>query len=35
LQQQKQIEALTSGLQKMNARIELRAPAPHATANDN
>ena len=29
-QQQKQIEALTEGLQKVSAQLELSRPAPHA-----
>ncbi len=33
-QQQKQIEALTAGLQKVSAQVELSKPAPQTAAND-
>ena len=33
-QQQKQIEALTAGLQKVSAQIELNKPVPHTVANN-
>jgi hypothetical protein len=33
-EQQKQIEALTAGLQKVSAQIELSRPAPHTVLND-
>jgi hypothetical protein len=32
-QQQKQIEALTAGLQKVNAQLELSKPAPQTVKN--
>jgi hypothetical protein len=32
--QQKQIEALTAGLQKVNAKIELSKPAPQTVLNN-
>jgi len=32
--QQKQIEALTAGLQKVSARLELNRPAPQTVKND-
>jgi uncharacterized coiled-coil protein SlyX len=32
--QQKQIEALTAGLQKVSAQLELSKPAPQAVLND-
>jgi hypothetical protein len=32
--QQKQIEALTAGLQKVNAQLELTKPAPQTVSND-
>jgi hypothetical protein len=31
---QKQIEALTAGLQKVSAQLQVRKPAPQAVAND-
>jgi hypothetical protein len=34
MQQQKEIEALTTGLQKMNAQLELRKPAPQTVFNN-
>jgi uncharacterized coiled-coil protein SlyX len=34
-QQQKQIEALTAGLQKVSAQIELSKAAPQTVKNDN
>ena len=33
-QQQKQIEALTAGLQKVSAELELNKPVPEAVANN-
>ena len=33
VQQQKQIEALTAGLQKVSAQLELRKPAPQTVLN--
>jgi uncharacterized coiled-coil protein SlyX len=33
-QQQKQIEALTAGLQKVSAQLELRKPAPQTVLNN-
>jgi hypothetical protein len=33
-QQQKQIEALTAGLQKVNAQVEMSRPAPQMAVND-
>jgi hypothetical protein len=33
-QQQKQIEALTAGLQKVSAQLELNKPAPQMVANN-
>jgi uncharacterized coiled-coil protein SlyX len=32
--QQKQIEALTAGLQKVSAQLELSKPAPHAVVDN-
>jgi len=32
-QQQKQIEALTAGLQKVSAQVEMRRPAPQVVDN--
>jgi hypothetical protein len=32
--QQKQIEALTAGLQKVSAQVEMSKPAPRAVSND-
>ena len=32
-QQQKQIEALTSGLQKVSAKVEMKQPAPKVAVN--
>jgi replication fork clamp-binding protein CrfC len=32
--QQKQIDALTAGLQKVNAKVELTKPAPQMVVND-
>ena len=32
--QQKQIEVLTAGLQKMSAQLEARKPAPQTVVND-
>ena len=34
VQQQKEIEALTTGLQKVSAQLELRKPAPQTVANN-
>jgi hypothetical protein len=33
-QQQKQIEALTAGLQKVSAQLEMSKPAPQIVGND-
>jgi uncharacterized coiled-coil protein SlyX len=33
-QQQKQIERLTAGLQKVSAQVEMRKPAPQTVVND-
>jgi hypothetical protein len=34
VQQQKEIEALTTGLQKVSAQLELKKPAPQTVANN-
>jgi hypothetical protein len=34
VQQQREIEALTTGLQKVSAQLELRKPAPQTVANN-
>jgi hypothetical protein len=33
-QQQKQIDALTAGLQKVSAQVELKTPAPQTVLNN-
>jgi hypothetical protein len=34
VRQQKQIEALTAGLQKVNAQVEMSEPAPQTVSNN-